>query len=42
MGTLMGLIDSVEFYVLGNPTPEHAEALANVPGAQFYSEFASK
>ncbi len=41
MGTLMGLIDSLEFYVLGEPTAEHAEALANVPGAQFYSEFAS-
>lgn len=41
MGTLMGLIDSLEFFVLGEPTPEHAEALANVPGAQFYSELAS-
>lgn len=42
MGTLMGLIDSLEFVVLGKPTPEHAEALANVPGAQFYAELASK
>jgi hypothetical protein len=42
MGTLMGLIDSVEFFVLGEPTPEHAEALASVPGAQFYTELASK
>ena len=42
MGALMGLIDSLEFSVLGEPTPEHAEALANVPGAHFYSGFASK
>ena len=42
MGRLMGLIDSVEFFVLGEPTPEHVEALANVPGAQFYSKLASK
>jgi len=35
-------IDSIEFFVLGEPTPEHAEALANVPGAQFYTELASK
>jgi len=42
MGTLMGLIDSIEFFVLGEPTPEHAEALANVPGAQFYTLLASK
>ena len=42
MGSLMALIDSLEFFVLGEPTPEHAEALASVPGAQFYSELASK
>ncbi len=41
MGRLMALIDSMEFYVLGEPTPEHAAALSNVPGAQFYSEVAS-
>jgi quinol monooxygenase YgiN len=42
MGSLMALIDSLEFFVLGAPTAEHAEALAVVPGAQFYSELASK
>ena len=42
MGSLMALIDSLEFFVLGEPTDEHAEALASVPGAQFYSELASK
>lgn len=42
MGSLMALIDSLEFYVLGEPTAEHSEALASVPGAQFYSELASK
>ena len=42
MGSLMALIDSVEFVVLGEPTAEHAEALSAVPGAQFYSELASK
>jgi quinol monooxygenase YgiN len=42
MGGLMALIDSLEFFVLGTPTAEHAEALAAVPGAQFYSELASK
>lgn len=41
MGGLMALIDSVEFVVLGEPTPEHAAALSSVPGAQFYSEVAS-
>jgi quinol monooxygenase YgiN len=41
MGSLMTLIDSLEFYVLGEPTAEHAEALAAVPGAQFHSELAS-
>ena len=41
MGSLMALIDSLEFFVLGEPTAEHA-ALASVPGAQFYSELASK
>jgi len=41
MGSLMALIDSLEFFVLGRPTAEHAEALAAVPGAQFYSEIAS-
>ena len=42
MAGLMALIGSIEFYVLGEPTAEHAEALAAVPGAQFYSEIASK
>jgi quinol monooxygenase YgiN len=42
MGGLMALIDSLEFFVLGEPTAEHAAALAAVPGAQFYSELASK
>ena len=41
MGRLMTRIDSLEFYVLGEPTPDHAAAVANVPGAQFYSEVAS-
>jgi quinol monooxygenase YgiN len=41
MGRLMTLIDSVEFVVLGDPTPEHAAALSSVPGAQFFSEVAS-
>jgi len=40
MGSLMSLVDSVEFSVLGNPTAEHVEALGAVPGAQFFSEFA--
>lgn len=42
MGNLMALVDSMEFFVLGEPTAEHIEALAAVPGAQFYSELASK
>jgi quinol monooxygenase YgiN len=42
MGSLMALIDSVEFVVLGEPTAEHAEALSTVPGAQFYTKLASK
>lgn len=42
MGKLMAMIDGLEFYVLGDPTAEHAAALAGVPGAQFYSELASK
>ncbi len=42
MGSLMALIDSLEFFVLGQPTAEHAEALAAVPGAQFYAEIARK
>jgi quinol monooxygenase YgiN len=41
MGSLMALIDSLEFFVLGEPSAEHTEALASVPGAQFYSELAS-
>lgn len=41
MGGLMALFDSVEFVVLGEPTPEHTAALSSIPGAQFYSEFAS-
>jgi quinol monooxygenase YgiN len=42
MGSLMALIDSLEFSVLGEPTAEHAEALASVPGARFYSALASR
>jgi quinol monooxygenase YgiN len=42
MGSLMSLVDSMEFFVLGEPTAEHLEALAAVPGAQFYTELASK
>jgi quinol monooxygenase YgiN len=42
MGSLMALIGSLEFYVLGEPTAEHAEVLSAFPGAQFYSELASK
>ena len=42
MGSLMALIGSLEFFVLGEPTAEHAAALAAVPGAQFYSELVSK
>jgi quinol monooxygenase YgiN len=42
LGSVMALVDSVEFFVLGEPTAEHAQALAAVPGAQFYSELASK
>lgn len=42
MGSLMALIDSLEFFVLGEPTAEHAEALASVPGAHFYSQLARK
>lgn len=42
MGSLMALIGSIEFYVLGGPTAEHAEMLSAVPGAQFYSELARK
>jgi hypothetical protein len=41
MGRLMAMIDSLEFFVLGEPTPEHTAALANVPGAPFYSEVAT-
>lgn len=40
MGSIMSMIDSMEFFVLGNPTAEHVEALGAVPGAKFYSEFA--
>jgi quinol monooxygenase YgiN len=42
MATLMALIGSIEFYVLGEPTAEHAAMLSAVPGAQFFSELASK
>lgn len=41
MGALMALIDSVEFVVLGEPTAEHAAALASVPGGQLFTEVAS-
>jgi hypothetical protein len=42
MASLMALIGSIEFYVLGEPTSEHAAMLSAVPGAQFYTELASK
>jgi quinol monooxygenase YgiN len=42
LGSLIALLDSLEFFVLGEPTPEHAEALAGFPGAQFYSALASR
>ncbi len=42
MASLMALIDSLDFFVLGEPTAEHAEAIASVPGAQFYTALASK
>lgn len=42
MGGIMALIGSIEFYVLGEPTSEHAEALSAIPGAQFYSEIAQR
>lgn len=42
MGSLMALIGSIEFYVLGEPTADHAAMLSAVPGAQFYSELANK
>lgn len=41
MGRLMALVDSVDFVVLGEPTPEHAAALSGVPGGQLFSEVAS-
>jgi quinol monooxygenase YgiN len=41
MGSIMALISSIEFDVLGESTPEHAEALSAIPGAQFDSEIAS-
>ena len=34
-------LNSVEFVVLGEPTPEHAAALASVPGGQLFTEVAS-
>lgn len=42
MGNLMALIDGLDFYVLGEPTAEHREAVSGVPGAQFYEHLASK
>ena len=42
MGSLMALIGSIDFFVLGEPTAEHAEAMRSVPGAQFYTEIASQ
>ena len=42
MASLMALLGSIEFFVLGEPTADHAEALTSIPGAQFYSEIASK
>lgn len=41
LGTLMALVDSIEFFVLGSPTPEHLAALSRFPGGQFHSEVAS-
>ena len=38
----MALIGSIEFFVLGEPTAEHAEALQSVQGAQYCTELASK
>lgn len=32
MGSLMALVDSAEFVVLGEPAPEHAAALSTIPG----------
>jgi quinol monooxygenase YgiN len=40
MGALMPLFDSMEFVVLGEPTPELVAALSNVPGAQYFDEVA--
>jgi quinol monooxygenase YgiN len=42
MGNLIALVDSIEFFVLGEPTAEHVEDLKAIRGAQFYSELASK
>lgn len=42
MEDLMARIGTIEFFVLGEPTPEHAQMLSAVPGAQFHSELASK
>lgn len=40
MSALMALIDSLEYFVLGSPTPEHLTALSRVPGARFHAEVA--
>jgi len=41
-GNLMALIDGLDFYVLGEPTAEHREAVSGVPGAQFHELLATK
>lgn len=42
MGALMGMVDSLEFHILGEPSAELAEAVKSVPGAHFYAEIANK
>jgi quinol monooxygenase YgiN len=42
MSSFMGLIDALEFFVLGEPSTEHREALAGIPGAHFTSALASR
>lgn len=41
MASRMSLVDSMEFFVLGEPTAEHAEAPAAIRGVQYYSQIAS-
>lgn len=42
LGSLMALLGSIEFFVLGEPTPEHVAALGAIPGAQFFTQLAGK